>query len=160
MSNHEDAGGDGGVTWNALAPQWVKNLSVLASLTTVGGIALVDDPVAFLKAFLLEVLLKWVLEGVGELALIIGDLWTMFTEDVVVATGVALLEPLGPVGDGILWALRGYGDTVADLAAGLGPVAPFVVIAAWGLPTLALAKAVGYLRRNWKSLVAAVIPWL
>lgn len=155
---HDDDGG--GVTWSALAPQWVKNLSVLASLTTVGGIALVDDPVAFLKAFFLEVVLTWVLESVGELALIILDLWTMFVDDVVVATGVALVEPLGPVGDAILFAFRGYGATVADLVAGLGPAAPFVVMAAWGLPTLAVAKGIGYLRRNWKSLVAAVIPWL
>lgn len=147
------------VSWEDIAPEWVKSLKVLAGLSAA-GVALTQNPMGFFKAFVLETALEWVLGGAGEIGAIILELWTILVYDVIVAGGVALLSPFGPVGDLILEGLRGLGDLINEVTAGLGPAAPFVAVLAWSAVTLAVAFGLAQLRKYGPRVLAWVIPWL
>ncbi len=99
---------------------------------SVYGISLMDNPVGFVAAAVMDLVIGWVSDGVGVLVGIVGTLFGQFTW-ALEAGGAAAISPFTAAGDILLDLVQLVQDLAVDLSMGIGPLAPIIAIVLWAL---------------------------
>lgn len=128
-------------------PGWVTGLAGASAL----GVALTENPVAFVQAVVVEWIVGGLLSLGGEAGALLSEMWGI-TASVFVMAGAEVARPFGIAGDAVLEVLGIVSSIVYDVAAMGGPLAPLIVVLAWGVVVVALA----YLART----LLEVIKWV
>jgi hypothetical protein len=161
MSVPEGAPGPGNGAGNVEGGSGLRKLLATILSASVFGVAFTDDPVGFIQAVVLKWFVETVLGGGAVVAANILDLWDIFVEDMVVPFGVALVDPLGPIGDLLLEGVRGAGDVVAAIAGALpAPLSWLAAIAVWGLMFYAVVWGGVWAAKRLPKLLVWGLPWL
>lgn len=111
-----------------------SSVSALAGLTSASalGIALVDDPVLFVQAVVIEWIVGGFISLAGEVAAVISFAWITVT-DAFIESGQLILAPFGIVGESVTDAIILIGTQIDTIAASSGPFAPLIAIVIWGM---------------------------
>lgn len=116
-----------------------KRLGAITSglSATVYGISLLDNPVGFVAATVIQLVVGWFTGAIDTLAGIISMIWGQFTGALTSAGSVAT-SPFATGGRIIFDLVDSLEGIVLDLAASAGPLAPLVAIIAWAVAFAAL----------------------
>lgn len=136
--------------WNNDVPKWASGLTGASAL----GVALLDDPVGFVQAVVVQWFLRGILTFVGEIGALIITLIGTVTGAFVDA-GVALGIPgqvLADLVENGIWQFR---SLLWEIALQAGPFAPFVVLAMGAVGAFMLA----FLLRIARKAILGLLQW-
>lgn len=130
-----------------------STVSQLAGLTSASalGVYLVEDPVLFVQAVIIEWVVGGFLSLAGEVGAIFLTAWMTVT-DAFIQSGQLILEPFGIAGDSITGTIALIGNEINMIAGVTGPAAPFVAVVIWGMLVFIVA---GYVRT-----ILEVVQWI
>lgn len=139
-------GGDGGFSWSDITKGDLKTKLGIGSLFSASalGISLIDNPVAFVKAVIAEWIIGGFLQFFGFLGAQMLNVWTLAAD--VIGGSVDAAIPGDLLANIPLDLLSMLSRLFTDLAAGLGPFAPFALIIMWAMAVL---MAVGFIWLIW-----------
>lgn len=119
--------------------------------TSIFGVSLREDPVAFVQAAASDLVLKWALGTVRAIIGDVGVLWSQF-----IGAGLdfgAIFVELGSDGGAFVLALLAdVNSTVVGIAQAAGPLSPIVVVIGWAF-VVGIVVAIA-------SVVLEVVKWV
>lgn len=112
----------------------------IAALTGASalGVSLVDDPVGFVIAVIVEWFVGGILSLLEAIVMLISTVWIELT-DAIIILGSALAESGGIVGETIALVLNELILVVESVASIGGPAAPFIIVLVWAGVVVAIA---------------------